>query len=97
MNKKDAFKVMFLYLFAVLMTIFVMYSILNKMFDVPLPLLAFVQIIFIMTAGGSVFIFLVNVVALFGEDDSPEKDENTEVNTEKHTMKNENDKWIKLK
>lgn len=97
MNKKDTFKVMFLYLFAVLMTIFVMYSILNKMFDVPLPLLAFVQIIFIMLGGASVFIFLVDVVSLFGKEDSPEKDENTETNTEKHTMKNEKDKWITLK
>lgn len=97
MSKKDTFKIMFLHLFAVLMTIFVIYSILNKMFDLPLPLLAFVQIIFIMTAGGSVFIFLVNVVSLFGEEDSPEKDENTEINTEKHTMRNDNNKWIKLK
>lgn len=97
MDKKDTFKVMFLYLFAVLMTIFVMYSILNKMFDVPLPLLAFVQIIFIMLGSASVFIFLVDVVSLFEKEDSPEKDENTEVNTEKHIMKNEKDKWIKLK
>ena len=52
------------------------------------PLLFFVQVIFVLTTSGSIFVFLVNIVALFGEEEAPEKQNQKNKN---------NDRWIKLK
>ena len=94
MDKKYTAKVMFLELVMGLTAMGIVYSIFNKLFYLPLPLRAFVHIIFIMAFGGSVFIFLVNVMALFGENDDDAENIEKEVKT---TKRNKNDKWIKLK
>lgn len=88
MDKKTTAKVMFLYLIVALLINGIVYSLFNEMFDIPSPLLFFVQVIFVLTTGGSIFVFLVNIVALFGEEEAPEKQNQKNKN---------NDKWIKLK
>ena len=88
MDKKTTAKVMFLYLIVALLINDIVYSLFNEMFDIPSPLLIFVQVIFVLTTGGSIFVFLVNIVALFGEEEAPEKQNQKNKN---------NDKWIKLK
>lgn len=88
MDKKTTAKVMFLYLIVALLINGIVYSLFNEMFDIPSPLLFFVQVIFVLTTGGSIFVFLVNIVALFGEEEVPEKQNQKNKN---------NDKWIKLK
>lgn len=88
MDKKTTAKVMFLYLIVALLINDIVYSLFNEMFDIPSPLLFFVQVIFVLTTGGSIFVFLVNIVALFGEEEAPEKQNQKNKN---------NDKWIKLK
>lgn len=88
MDKKTTAKVMFLHLIVALLINGIVYSLFNEMFDIPSPLLFFVQVIFVLTTGGSIFVFLVNIVALFGEEEAPEKQNQKNKN---------NDKWIKLK
>lgn len=88
MDKKTTAKVMFLYLIVALLINGIVYSLFNEMFDIPSPLLFFVQVIFVLTTGGSIFVFLVNIVALFGEEETPEKQNQKNKN---------NDRWIKLK
>lgn len=88
MDKKTTAKVMFLYLIVALLINDIVYSLFNEMFDIPSPLLFFVQVIFVLTTGGSIFVFLVNIVALFGEEEAPEKQNQKNKN---------NDRWIKLK
>ena len=88
MDKKTTAKVMFLYLIVALLINGIVYSLFNEMFDIPSPLLFFVQVIFVLTTSGSIFVFLVNIVALFGEEEAPEKQNQKNKN---------NDKWIKLK
>ena len=88
MDKKTTAKVMFLYLIIALLINGIVYSLFNEMFDIPSPLFIFVQVIFVLTTGGSIFVFLVNIVALFGEEEAPEKQNQKNKN---------NDKWIKLK
>lgn len=88
MDKKTTAKVMFLYLIVALLINGIAYSLFNEMFDIPSPLLFFVQVIFVLTTSGSIFVFLVNIVALFGEEEAPEKQNQKNKN---------NDKWIKLK
>ena len=88
MNKKTTAKVMFLYLIVALLINGIVYSLFNEMFDIPSPLLFFVQVIFVLTTSGSIFVFLVNIVALFGEEEAPEKQNQKNKN---------NDRWIKLK
>lgn len=88
MDKKTTAKVMFLHLIVALLINGIVYSLFNEMFDIPSPLLIFVQVIFVLTTGGSIFVFLVNIVALFGEEEAPEKQNQKNKN---------NDKWIKLK
>ena len=88
MDKKTTAKVMFLYLIVALLINGIVYLLFNEMFDIPSPLLFFVQVIFVLTTGGSIFVFLVNIVALFGEEEAPEKQNQKNKN---------NDKWIKLK
>ena len=73
MDKKTTAKVMFLYLIVALLINGIVYSLFNEMFDIPSPLLFFVQVIFVLTTSGSIFVFLVNIVALFGEEEAPEK------------------------
>lgn len=102
MDKKEKFKEMFLHLFLVLIIIGLLYAILNEMFEIPLPLLFFVHCIFTLLFTGCIFGFIVNIVALFGEEDSPETDKNmeSEIKTTKNTTEKRNksdDKWIKLK
>lgn len=88
MDKKTTAKVMFLHLIVALLINGIVYSLFNEMFDIPSPLLIFVQVIFVLTTSGSIFAFLVNIVALFGEEEA----------TEKQNQKNKNnDRWIKLK
>ena len=88
MDKKTTAKVMFLHLIVALLINDIVYSLFNEMFDIPSPLLIFVQVIFVLTTSGSIFVFLVNIVALFGEEEE----------TEKQNQKNKNnDRWIKLK
>lgn len=91
MDKKTTAKVMFLYLIVALLINGIAYSLFNEMFDIPSPLLVFVQVIFVLTTSGSIFIFLVNIVALFREEETSEKDQN------KIKKNKNNDKWIKLK
>ena len=88
MDKKTTAKVMFLHLIVVLLINGIVYSLFNEMFDIPSPLLFFVQVIFVLTTSGSIFVFLVNIVALFGEEEAPEKQNQKNKN---------NDRWIKLK
>lgn len=88
MDKKTTAKVMFLYLIVALLINGIVYSLFNEMFDIPSPLLFFVQAIFVLTTSGSIFVFLVNIVALFGEEEAPEK---------QNQKNKKNDKWIKLK
>lgn len=88
MDKKTTAKVMFLHLIVALLINGIVYSLFNEMFDIPSPLLIFVQVIFVLTTSGSIFVFLVNIVALFGEEEAPEKQNQKNKN---------NDKWIKLK
>lgn len=88
MDKKTTAKVMFLYLIVALLINGIVYSLFNEMFDIPSPLLFFVQVIFVLTTSGSIFVFLVNIVALFGEEETPEKQNQKNKN---------NDRWIKLK
>lgn len=88
MDKKTTAKVMFLYLIVALLINGIVYSLFNEMFDIPSPLLFFVQVIFVLTTGGSIFAFLVNIVALFGEEEATEK---------QNQKKKNNDRWIKLK
>lgn len=88
MDKKTTAKVMFLYLIVALLINGIVYSLFNEMFDIPSPLLFFVQVIFVLTTSGSIFVFLVNIVALFGEEEAPEKQNQKNKN---------NDRWIKLK
>lgn len=88
MDKKTTAKVMFLHLIVALLINGIVYSLFNEMFDIPSPLLFFVQIIFVLTTSGSIFAFLVNIVALFGEEEAPEKQNQKNKN---------NDRWIKLK
>lgn len=88
MDKKTTAKVMFLHLIVALLINGIVYSLFNEMFDIPSPLLFFVQVIFVLTTGGSIFVFLVNIVALFGEEETPEKQNQKNKN---------NDRWIKLK
>lgn len=88
MDKKTTAKVMFLYLIVALLINDIVYSLFNEMFDIPSPLLFFVQVIFVLTTSGSIFVFLVNIVALFGEEEAPEKQNQKNKN---------NDRWIKLK
>jgi|GEM_PF-6959541 hypothetical protein len=88
MDKKTTAKVMFLHLIVALLINGIVYSLFNEMFDIPSPLLFFVQVIFVLTTGGSIFAFLVNIVALFGEEEATEK---------QNQKKKNNDRWIKLK
>ena len=88
MDKKTTAKVMFLYLIVALLINGIVYSLFNEMFDIPSPLLFFVQVIFVLTTSGSILVFLVNIVALFGEEEAPEKQNQKNKN---------NDRWIKLK
>ena len=88
MDKKTTAKVMFLYLIVALLINGIVYSLFNEMFDIPSPLLFFVQVIFVLTTSGSIFVFLVNIVALFREEEAPEKQNQKNKN---------NDRWIKLK
>lgn len=88
MDKKTTAKVMFLYLIVALLINGIVYSLFNEMFDIPSPLLFFVQVIFVLTTSGSIFVFLVNIVALFGEEEATEK---------QNQKKKNNDRWIKLK
>lgn len=88
MDKKTTAKVMFLHLIVALLINGIVYSLFNEMFDIPSPLLFFVQVIFVLTTGGSIFVFLVNIVALFGEEEATEK---------QNQKKKNNDRWIKLK
>lgn len=88
MDKKTTAKVMFLHLIVALLINGIVYSLFNEMFDIPSPLLIFVQVIFVLTTGGSIFAFLVNIVALFGEEEATEK---------QNQKKKNNDRWIKLK
>ena len=88
MDKKTTAKVMFLHLIVALLINGIVYSLFNEMFDIPSPLLFFVQVIFVLTTSGSIFVFLVNIVALFGEEEAPEKQNQKNKN---------NDRWIKLK
>ena len=88
MDKKTTAKVMFLYLIVALLINGIVYSLFNEMFDIPSPLLFFVQVIFVLTTSGSIFVFLVNIVALFGGEEAPEKQNQKNKN---------NDRWIKLK
>lgn len=88
MDKKTTAKVMFLHLIVALLINGIVYSLFNEMFDIPSPLLFFVQIIFVLTTSGSIFAFLVNIVALFGEEEATEK---------QNQKKKNNDRWIKLK
>lgn len=88
MDKKTTAKVMFLYLIVALLINGIVYSLFNEMFDIPSPLLIFVQVIFVLTTSGSIFAFLVNIVALFGEEEATEK---------QNQKKKNNDRWIKLK
>ena len=88
MDKKTTAKVMFLHLIVALLINGIVYSLFNEMFDIPSPLLIFVQVIFVLTTSGSIFVFLVNIVALFGEEEAPEKQNQKNKN---------NDRWIKLK
>ena len=87
MDKKTTAKVMFLYLIVALLINGIVYSLFNEMFDIPSPLLFFVQVIFVLTTSGSIFVFLVNIVALFGEEEATEK---------QNQKKKNNDRWIKL-
>lgn len=96
MDKKEKFKVMFLYLVIGLLIMFSAIELIGK-FDVPFELLLIPYTIIILLCASSVFVFLVEVLKLFFGDNSSERDENTEINTEKNTMRNNNDKWIKLK
>ena len=73
MDKKTTAKVMFLHLIVALLINGIVYSLFNEMFDIPSPLLIFVQVIFVLTTSGSIFAFLVNIVALFGEEEATEK------------------------
>ena len=88
MDKKTTAKVMFLYLIVALLINGIVYSLFNEMFDIPSPLLFFVQVIFVLTTSGSIFVFFVNIVALFGEEEATEK---------QNQKKKNNDRWIKLK
>jgi hypothetical protein len=88
MDKKTTAKVMFLHLIVALLINGIVYSLFNEMFDIPSPLLIFVQVIFVLTTSGSIFAFLVNIVALFGEEEATEK---------QNQKKKNNDRWIKLK
>lgn len=88
MDKKTTAKVMFLHLIVALLINGIVYSLFNEMFDIPSPLLIFVQVIFVLTTSGSIFVFLVNIVALFGEEEATEK---------QNQKKKNNDRWIKLK
>lgn len=88
MDKKTTAKVMFLHLIVALLINGIVYSLFNEMFDIPSPLLFFVQVIFVLTTSGSIFVFLVNIVALFGEEEATEK---------QNQKKKNNDRWIKLK
>ena len=88
MDKKTTAKVMFLYLIVALLINGIVYSLFNEMFYIPSRLLFFVQVIFVLTTSGSIFVFLVNIVALFGEKEAPEKQNQKNKN---------NDRWIKLK
>lgn len=88
MDKKTTAKVMFLHLIVALLINGIVYSLFNEMFDIPSPLLFFVQVIFVLTTSGSIFAFLVNIVALFGEEEATEK---------QNQKKKNNDRWIKLK
>ena len=88
MDKKTTAKVMFLYLIVALLINGIVYSLFNEMFDIPSPLLFFVQVIFVLTTSGSISVFLVNIVALFGEEEATEK---------QNQKKKNNDRWIKLK
>lgn len=95
MDKKEKFKEMFLHLFLVLIIIGLLYAILNEMFEIPIPLLFFVHCIFTLLFTGCIFGFLVNIVSLFGKDDTPQKDE--KLDKKLSTGNRKNDKWIKLK
>lgn len=88
MDKKTTAKVMFLHLIVALLINGIVYSLFNEMFDIPSSLLIFVQVIFVLTTSGSIFAFLVNIVALFGEEEATEK---------QNQKKKNNDRWIKLK
>ena len=88
MDKKTTAKVMFLHLIVALLINGIVYSLFNEMFDIPSPLLIFVQVIFVLTTSGSIFVFLVNIVALFWEEETTEK---------QNQKKKNNDRWIKLK
>lgn len=81
MDKKTTAKVMFLHLIVALLINGIVYSLFNEMFDIPSPLLVFVQVIFVLTTSGSIFVFLVNIVALFGEEEAHLKNKIKKIKT----------------
>lgn len=84
MDKKTTAKVMFLQLFVALLINVIVYSLFNKMFDMPSSLSVFIHLIFVLSSGGSIFIFLVNIVALFGEEEATEKQNQKKKNNDEN-------------
>lgn len=99
MDKKEKFKVMFLYLVIGLLIMFSAIELIGK-FDVPSELLLIPYTIIILLCASSVFVFLVEILKLFFGEDSSERDENngSGMHEEKKVKihNKDNNKWIKL-